>query len=156
MRVDIMTVMRGVMPFTQLWPRRTTLQTEDGELYELLALPDLVTAKKTQRDKDWLMIRRLMEAHYFARRKEITRVQVQFWLRELRTALLLIETAKEYPSITKQMIKKRPLLQYAKEWHENNLNLELTREKDREQVLDRLYWSPLKRELEKLRHDSSC
>jgi hypothetical protein len=38
---------------------------EDGELIDLLALGDLVNAKKTQRDKDWPMIRRLMERSYF-------------------------------------------------------------------------------------------
>ena len=32
--------------------------------YELLGIEDLVKAKKTQRDKDWPMIRRLVDAHY--------------------------------------------------------------------------------------------
>ncbi len=51
MRVDVMAKMRGVDSFEQLWQRRTTLEAEDGTKYELLALPDLVKAKKTQRDK---------------------------------------------------------------------------------------------------------
>ena len=71
----------------------------------------------------------MIKAHYFAHRNEITHNRAQFWLRELRTALLLIETAKEYPSITEQMIKERPLLQYAKEGKEDDLNLELERGK---------------------------
>ena len=65
MRVDVMSKMRGVDPFPNLWERRTTLQTPDGTICDLLSLPDLVLAKKTQRDKDWPMIRRLVEAHYF-------------------------------------------------------------------------------------------
>jgi len=35
---------------------------------DVMALPDLVLAKKTQRDKDWPMIRRLVERHYDAHR----------------------------------------------------------------------------------------
>jgi hypothetical protein len=49
MRVDVMSKMRGVDPFNKLWRRRTTLQIPGGEKCELLSLPDLVQAKKTQR-----------------------------------------------------------------------------------------------------------
>ena len=62
MRVVVMSKMCGVDAFKQLWRRRTTLQIPGGEKCELLSLPDLVQAKKTQRDKDWPMIRRLVEA----------------------------------------------------------------------------------------------
>ena len=65
MRVDVMSKMRGVDSFPNLWRRRTTLQIPDGEKCDLLSLSDLVQAKKTQRDKDWPMLRRLLEAHYF-------------------------------------------------------------------------------------------
>ena len=58
--------MRGVEDFERLWCRRTTLQGEDGTIYELMSFPDLVPAKKTQRDKDWPMIRRFIEADYAA------------------------------------------------------------------------------------------
>jgi hypothetical protein len=54
-----MSVMHGMAPFPDLWARRTTLELDSGEIYELLSLEDLVQAKKTQRDKDWPMIRRL-------------------------------------------------------------------------------------------------
>jgi len=59
MRIDVMSVLRGVAPFEALWRRRTTVEAEEEMGIELLALPDLVQAKKTQRDKDWPMIRRL-------------------------------------------------------------------------------------------------
>jgi len=39
-----------------------TLQDLDGSIYEILGIEDLVKAKKTQRDKDWPMIRRLVDA----------------------------------------------------------------------------------------------
>ena len=72
MRVDVMSRMRGVADFHTLWERRTTFNLDDGTLCDLLSLPDLVQAKKTQRDKDWPMIRRLVEANYFANRANPT------------------------------------------------------------------------------------
>ncbi len=66
LRVDVMSKMRGVDDFNLLWERRTTLQGDDGTVYELMSLPDLAQAKKTQRDKDWPMIRRLIEADHAA------------------------------------------------------------------------------------------
>ena len=66
MRVDVMTKMRGVDSFAKLWRRRTTLVFEDATKCEIMSLPDLVQAKKTQRDKDWPMMRRLIEVNYFA------------------------------------------------------------------------------------------
>lgn len=45
LRIDIMTVMRGVDPFPMLWERRTTFAIDETEV-DLLSLPDLVKAKK--------------------------------------------------------------------------------------------------------------
>jgi hypothetical protein len=69
LRIDVMTKMRGVDDFSKLWRRRVTLRAEDGTSYQLISLPDLAKAKKTQRDKDWPMIRRLLEAGYFKHRE---------------------------------------------------------------------------------------
>jgi hypothetical protein len=91
MRVDVMSKMRGVDSFNQLWKRRTTLQIPGGEKCDLLSLPDLVRAKKTQRDKDWPMIRRLVEAHFFQNETKPTSEQIRFWFQELRTPELLLE-----------------------------------------------------------------
>ena len=96
-RIDVMSVMRGVAPFDQLWERRTTIETLDGDEVDLLSVSDLVQAKKTQRDKDWPMLRRLVDVHYLANREEPTPERVDFWLNELRTAVLLIEAAAHYP-----------------------------------------------------------
>src|SRR5262249_731448 len=72
MRVDVMSKLRGIEGFSVLWERRTTIADADGTIYELLALPDLVRAKKTQRSKDWPMLQRLLEAHYLRHRSEPT------------------------------------------------------------------------------------
>jgi protein-disulfide isomerase-like protein with CxxC motif len=46
------------------------------------AIEDLVRAKKTQRDKDWPMIRRLVEAHYEENQDAPSDAMINFWLRE--------------------------------------------------------------------------
>ena len=84
MRVDVMAKMRGVDPFPVLWERRTTFESDDGESYDTLAITDLVNAKKTQRDKDWPMIARLVRTHYYEHRQRANAAQIEFWLR--RTA----------------------------------------------------------------------
>jgi len=74
-------------------------------VYELMSLPDLVKAKKTQRDKDWPMIRRLVEADYFKHRERPKQHQLRFWFLELRTPELLIELAAARPAICRKLIK---------------------------------------------------
>jgi hypothetical protein len=152
MRIDVMSVMRGVPPFPELWSRRTTLEFESGEVFELLSLPDLVQAKKTQRDKDWPMIRRLVETHFVQNRLQSTYEQVLFWLRESRTPSMLVALAKQFPDSLLQIVGHRPFLEYALAGDEAALADNLEREAKRERELDRLYWQPLKRELEELRH----
>src|SRR5207253_7704497 len=98
LRIDLMTKMRGVDSFPKLWARRTTMALPDGTGCDLLSLPDLVQAKKTQRDKDWPMLRRLVEAHFFENREKPQRTHIQFWLREPRTPELLLDTAQRFPA----------------------------------------------------------
>jgi hypothetical protein len=50
-RVDVMSILRGVDSFDHLWQRRTTIADDAGNRYELLSLADLVRAKKTQRER---------------------------------------------------------------------------------------------------------
>ena len=152
MRVDVMSKMRGVDAFENLWLRRTTIELPDGTKCDLLSLPDLVQAKKTQRDKDWPMIRRLVEAHYFQHRENPNPAQVKFWLRELRTPELLLELAGRYATISRRMISARPLLAHAVTRETKKLKQALVAEESAERSLDRQYWLPLKAELEKLRH----
>jgi len=151
MRVDVMTKMRGVDPFAKLWRRRTTMVFEDGAKCEIMSLPDLVQAKKTQRDKDWPMVRRLVEVNYFANCERPAANQIRFWLLELRTPELLIELAEKQKRITVSLIRKRPLLKLAKPGNETALAKALLEEESSEREADREYWLPLRAELEKLR-----
>ena len=150
MRVDVMTKMRGVATFSRLWTRRTTIEL-DGTVIDLMGLPDLVQAKKTQRDKDWPMIRRLVEVSYFANRESATKDQIRFWFLELRTPQLLIELARQN-RVPAQLLRQRPLLKALKSEDETLLSEFLRAEEKDEREADRRYWTPLKKELETLRH----
>ncbi len=153
MRIDVMTKMRGVAPFPALWARRTTMELADGTRCEVMSLPDLVAAKKTQRDKDWPMVRRLIEAHYFQNQQGATVAQVRFWLGELRTPELLVECATKWPTISRTLARRRPLLTQARPGYERRLEASLMAEERAEREADARYWGPLKAELEQLRPD---
>jgi hypothetical protein len=150
-RIDVMSKMRGVDPFPRLWSRRTTLILPSDITCHVLSLPDLVSAKKTQRDKDWPMIRRLVEANYFSHRRNPNRAQVAFWLRELRTPELIQEVAKRYPRACRRLASSRPLLARALTADLAELAEELENEAAAERDKDRRYWSPLRRQLEEMR-----
>jgi hypothetical protein len=153
LRVDIMTKMRGVDEFPQLWERRFTWSSDDGTVYEVMSLPDLVKAKKTQRDKDWPMIRRLVEADYFNNIGDPSMSQVRFWLSELRTPELLINLAAMHPAASEEMLTTRSLLKFADAGDERALVAALGEEEAAEREADREYWKPLKAELERLRRE---
>jgi len=151
MRVDVMSRMRGVADFHTLWERRTTLEMDDGTLCDLLSLPDLVQAKKTQRDKDWPMIRRLVEANYFVNRADPSPEQLAFWFQELRTPELLRDLVPAYPDIANEAGAARALLHFAISDDLAALTMGLENEERQERLEDQAYWQPLKQELERLR-----
>lgn len=153
LRVDVMTKLRGVDDFETLWQRRNSLSADDGTEYQIMSLPDLVKAKKTQRDKDWPMIRRLLEADYFAASNQPTLSQREFWLLEMRTPELLIETATANPDLAKTVESLRPLLKFALSGDTVHLAEVLVLEEKDQREADREYWRPLKAELEQLRRD---
>jgi hypothetical protein len=150
MRVDVMTKMRGVASFPKLWTRRTTIEV-DGSTIDLMGLPDLIQAKKTQRDKDWPMVRRLVEVSYFSNRETPTKDQIRFWFLELRTPQLLIELAAQN-RIPAPLVRQRPLLKALHNEDESLLARLLIEEEQKEREADRDYWKPLRKELETLRH----
>lgn len=152
MRLDVMSKMRGVDPFPELWERRTTATLPDMGTVEVVALPDLVAAKKTQRDKDWPMVRRLVEANYFAFRDQPTPAHIEFWLRELRTPELLLEVAREHPAEAASVAVSRPVVKAAIGGVSAGIETEIAAEEAHERELDRQYWAPLRAELERLRH----
>lgn len=152
-RLDVMSRMRGCGPFDALWKRRTTITDDDGSKIELLGIEDLVKAKKTQRDKDWPMIRRLVDAHYEQHRSDTNEARVRFWLRELRTAESLIAVGAEFPDLLDEERAARPLLDHVLKASRSLLDDAIQHERQRETTADKAYWDPLKRELEVFRRE---
>lgn len=152
-RLDVMTKMRGCGPFNELWEQRTTIEDPSGAIYELLGIEDLVRAKKTQRDKDWPMIRRLVDAHYDQNRHEPTDNRCRFWLRESRTPEVLIAVAADHPEILREILSVRPLLAETMSASRTALRQELEIEMRKEMEADAAYWQPLMRELESMRFE---
>jgi hypothetical protein len=151
MRLDVMTKLRGVDDFELLWERRLTLEDSTGATFDILGIEDLVKAKKTQRDKDWPMIRRLLDSHYDEFRTQPTEDRVRFWLRESRTPEVLIAIAAGYPVLVREVMKIRPLLVETLSASRTALRQELAKEEAAEKLADEQYWRPLKRELESIR-----
>ena len=149
-RIDVIAAMRATGSFRELWERRYSV-VEDGVPLELLSLPDLVQAKKTQRDKDWPIIRRLVEANYAENRPSPSAVHLDFWLQECRTPGILFELAANFPERLAHNLDKRPLLEFAARADESGLTHALAEEQRLESEADRAYWAPLKAELEQLR-----
>ncbi len=149
-RLDVMSTLRGLPEFETLWSRRTTIDVA-GQLIELLALPDLVTAKKTQREKDWPMITRLLEAHWMQTPRPASDAAITFWLSELRTPSLLIQAAADSHDMATRLRGQRPLLSAAIARDEPEVRRMLRAEQEAEQAADRVYWQPLKQQLEALR-----
>ena len=137
LRIDVMSVMRGVDPFPELWQRRTTIELPDGQQVDLMNVADLVKAKKTQRDRDWPMIRALVEQHFIQFRDQATPEAVQFWLSEARTPEVLIEVAQRYSELAEAARSQRSLHEFALSNSIDKLRLALHEEQQQEQERDR-------------------
>jgi hypothetical protein len=118
-----------------------------------MALPDLVTSKKTQRDKDWPMIRRLVEADYDRYFAEPDQDRIRFWLRELRTPELLIECARRFREGAREQAAERAAISPAISADEGEVERRMAEEQSLEMERDRAYWAPLRAELERLRRE---
>lgn len=151
MRVDVMARMRGVEPFEALWERRTTFTLPDLGEIDVLALPDLVAAKKTQRDKDWPMLRRLVDASYLQHRADPTPERIAFWLAQMRTPALLVECAGRFSEAAHDVAAHRPSVAAARLPDLVAIERSLAEEEAVEKAADRAYWAPLRAELEALR-----
>lgn len=151
LRVDVMVKLRDFDGFHELWERRTTLTEDGGSQFHLLSIPDLVNAKKTQREKDWPVIEALVEAHYKATKENPTPERLEFWFLESRSPDRLVNLCAEHPTGVAAFAAKRPLLELASRKNLAALREELDSEKRLEQEKDRIYWEPLKREMEEFR-----
>ena len=146
-RIDVMAVLHGCEPFPVLWARRHRLKVPDNGWVNVLSLPDRVQAKKTQRNKDWPMVRRLVEADYHQCPPRPSRHRILFWLRQGRSAEFLIELCRRFSARARHLVPERPLLTYALEEESSLLEKALRDEEDKFRAADRAYWQPLKEEL---------
>jgi hypothetical protein len=151
LRIDLLSVMRGCDPFPLLWERREIADLPEAGPIALLALPDLVQAKKTQRDKDWPMIRRLIEADHARKSTTASPADVRFWLAEARTPALLRALATAHPDALAEQALARPFLATLPHSSDAEIIAALDAERARERDTDRAYWEPLRRELEAMR-----
>jgi hypothetical protein len=146
LRIDVMSRLRDLSSFEALWERRTVIGDMEGNEFDLLSVPDLVKAKKTQRAKDWPVIEALVSIHYRENAANPKSDWVGFWLSEARSPELLVELASRFPTETARLQVKRPLLGLARESTLPELRAALDAEVRAEQEKDRIYWEPLKRE----------
>jgi len=152
-RIDILGKMRGVDDFSAVWGRRREIPVPGIGNIPVMGLSDLVQSKKTQRDKDWPMIRRLVEADFFNTTEPPSAEQVQFWLLECRTPGLLITLRKKIKTQADNLLSLRPLLAQALPGQEEGIRVLLKEEEEHERKLDKEYWAPLRQELEKWRRE---
>jgi hypothetical protein len=146
-RIDVMSVMNGCDAFLDLWKRRRRLRIPKVGLVNLLGLSDLVRAKKTQRDKDWPMVRRLVEADFDKNSKNPTEEQILFWLQEARNPHLLVELCRRFSRRARQVAKERPAVRYALLEDMARAEKALRQEEEAFRSADRLYWQPLRAQL---------
>ena len=153
LRIDIISKLRGCDAFDKLWQRRKTILLKDGGAIDVIGLKDLVQSKKTQRDKDWLMLRRLVENDIILHKdKHLSSEQIKWYLLECRTPQALIKLVEKYPKIAEECSIDRPLLVFAIQQDLQKLNSQLQQEEYIERQKDIEYWVPLRKELELLRH----
>jgi hypothetical protein len=151
LRIDVIGAMRGVDSFQELWKRRQEIELPGIGKVRVIGLADLVKTKKTQRDKDWPMIRRLIEADIYNAPDDPPEDKIYFWLAECRTPELLVFLASKYPKIASTISTNRPLLYSVIQGNLEEVRTLLRDEEEREREADRCYWKPLRKELEKWR-----
>ena len=151
LRIDVMSVLRGCDPFDKLWSRRRTVPIPGIGGVHLLGLGDLVQAKKTQRDKDWPMIRRLLEADYHRGSRKPSRQRIAFWLREVRTSEILVTLCEQHTATARRLASVRPALRPALRGDRAGVDRALLTEQEATRAADRKYWAPLRAELARWR-----
>lgn len=151
LRVDMMTRLRDMPEFAVLWERRTVFADPGGVVFNLLSVPDLVAAKKTQRSRDWPVIELLVAIHYRENGSSPRPDWVEFWLKEARAPEMVVELCRRFPAEARALAGARPLLAQAITGDLAALRPALDAEVRAEQDKDRAYWEPLKRELESFR-----
>ena len=150
-RVDLLGRLRGCAEFAELWQHRKSVRLPRRGVVPLLGIEDLVKAKKTQRDKDWPMIARLVESDYLSSERRPARNKIEFWLLQARTPELLARLIKRFPGTAARLAARRPALAAALKRNVRRVEEELHLEQQRERDADREYWTPLRAELQRWR-----
>lgn len=151
LRVDVMGRLKGCEPFNRLWVRRSRVRVPGAGSVDIISLADLVDSKKTQRDKDWLMLTRLVENDVFISNGRGNPSKVFWWLTQARLPETLVSLSAEHPAQAKKAAAARPLLREAIRGNVGRLSALLKKEEAAERASDFKYWTPLKKELEKMR-----
>jgi hypothetical protein len=151
LRVDLMSKLRLLPGFDELWERRTTFVDEEGNEFNLLSVPDLVRSKKTGRNKDWPVIELLVNIHIHENLAAPQPDWIRFWLFECRTPVQLVALAQRFTAECHELTAARPLLSHALAGDQPALIPALDVEMRAEQAVDRAYWEPVRRELESMR-----
>lgn len=154
LRIDILARLRGCEDFEKLWERKHTINLPHNKTIEIIGIEDLVQSKKTQRDKDWLMLKRLVENDMVLTRRPTTE-KVKWWLYECRNRNKLIKLVNKNKDLAKECAKKRPILKIALKKDIKRLEKLLDKEELLEREKDRKYWESLRKKLEILRHKNS-
>ena len=151
LRIDVMSHLRDCDEFPLLWERKCMLDLPRLGHIPVLSLSDLVQSKKTQQDRDWPMIRRLVEVDYITRKAEATDEDILWWLEESRTPDHLMELAGAHPDLPAKLTS-RSWLEEAVAAGEEPLAERLAEEERQIRVEDKRYWQVLRNELEAMRH----
>lgn len=152
LRIDIIAKLRGCDAFDVLYKRRKIVSLKNGPTIDIIGLEDLVQSKKTQRDKDWLMLKRLVENDIILHKDKPQAKRLKWWLREVRSPEILVELSGKYPKIAQECISERPLLSLAVTADIEQLRVKLNQEEINYRHTDIEYWGPLRNELEMFRH----
>lgn len=150
LRVDILAKLRGCSDFNQMWKRRTTVEINKSDKIEIIGLKDLVASKKTQRDKDWMMLTKLVDNDIFITEKP-DKEKIKWWFKECRSIENLEKLCITYKSVAEECTIQRPLLKYVLNDKQKSADL-LKQEELEDREKDKKYWLPLRKELEILRH----
>jgi hypothetical protein len=155
LRVDLMSKLRLLDDFMALWDRRTTFVDDDGNEFNLLSVPDLVRSKKTARNKDWPVIELLVNIHIQENLAAPEPDWIRFWLCECRSPAQLVALARRFTADCQALTATRPLLTHALAESQSLLLPALDAEMRAEQSADRLFWEPVRRELEAMRFEEA-
>jgi len=151
LRVDVIAKLRNCPSFEELWERKKTFKLPGNKRVEIIGLEDLVQSKKTQRDKDWLMLDRLITNDILITKSPTTQ-KIRWWLSQCRDAGQLIELAARYKKLAVEVAVERPLVKAALKKDNRTLQQLIQKEETIEREKDKKYWQPLRKELELLRH----